>query len=244
LGALCLTAGFGVGWAQGDEVTALRTLLDEGYYALAAQVEGPKLVESFPGSAEAHYLYAYALHLTGNTSRAAAEVERAKRLGNEPEIAHLDALLRADRGDAAGAARLLARTFSRSPSYDVAMDWGRVAWQGGDLKQAVRAFREAAGTPRGRNEPWPSLNLARLLALQERYREAIVELERTLDILERDPAPLPSPAYVEAFYRLGAAHEALGELEEAVPNYQAARSADPDYAPATDALTRLGDRTP
>lgn len=157
-----------------------------------------------------------------------------------PDALHLSALVRAAQGDTEGAAELLRAAFETSPSYDVAMDWGQVAWQGGHFEEAERAYRAAMTTPKGRHEPWPTLNIARLQLMQGRFEEAVESLNTTLDILEDDTALLPSPAYIEAFYRLGEAHEALGDLEGAVSHYQAARSVDPDFAPAREALRRLG----
>lgn len=226
-----------------EEIAALRELLGSGYYALAAQVEGPRLIEAHPDSAEAHLLYARALYLVGNHEAAGHQVAQAKARATTPELdralTHLEALVRAARGDTANAARLLANVYRAAPDYQVAMDWGLVAWQGGDLEGALRAYRAAARTPEGAKEPWPSLNIARLLLQGGRYKAALEPLETTLTILERDLSGLPSPAYAEAFYRLGQAHEALGETDEAVSNYQAAYNADPDYTPAETALTRL-----
>ena len=232
-----------VAWAQA-EPAALKDLLNGGYYALAAQVEGPRAVNAAPQSSEAHLLYARALYLVGNLENAQAQVEKAKTLAQTPQqrrsVVHLDALVRAAQGDAASATQLLAGVFGAAPSYQVAMDWGQVAWQGGNLKAALRAYRAAAATPEGKAEPWPTLNVARVLLQQGRYQAALSPLETTLDRLERDPSPRPSPAYAETFYRLGQAHEALGSVREAVSNYSAARSADPDYTPAVAALARLG----
>lgn len=239
--------GFGFGAAPAPslqrELSALRDLLAEGYYALAAQVEGPRVVGAFPESAEAQLLYARALLLVGNPDAAGgalAAIDPAAHPALTHEIAHLGALVRAAEGDTVGAAEALQATFQAAPSYAVAMDWGQVAWQGGHFGEAERAYRAAMATPRGREEPWPTLNLARLQMVQGRFEEALESLNTTLDILEDETGPLPSPAYVEAFYRLGEAHEALGDLEGAVSNYQAATSADPDYTPAEEALRRLG----
>ena len=233
----------GLAWAQA-EPAALRDLLNGGYYALAAQVEGPRAVNAAPQSSEAHLLYARALYLVGNLENAQTQVEKAETLAQTPQqrrsVVHLDALVKAAQGDAASATKLLEGVFGAAPSYQVAMDWGQVAWQGGNLKAAIRAYRAAAATPGGKAEPWPTLNVARVLLQQGRYQAALAPLETTLDRLEGDPSPRPSPAYAETFYRLGQAHEALGSVQEAVSNYSAARSADPDYTPATDALARLG----
>jgi len=232
------------GSARAQAPAALKELLNGGYYALAAQVEGPRAVKTNPQSAQAHLLYARALYLVGNLESAQTQLGRAKTLAATPterrSVAQLDALLGAAQGDAARGARLLEGVFEAAPTYQVAMDWGQVAWQGGDLRTALRAYRAAAATPEGQNEPWPTLNTARLLLQQGRYEAALAPLEATLTRLEERPSPRPSPAYVETFYRLGQAHEALGGVQEAVSNYQAARSADPDYTPAGDALARLG----
>ena len=233
----------GLAWAQA-EPAALRDLLNGGYYALAAQVEGPRAVNAAPQSSEAHLLYARALYLVGNLENAQTQVKKAETLARTPQqrrsAVHLDALVKAAQGDATSATKLLESVFGAAPSYRVAMDWGQVAWQGGNLKAALRAYRAAAATLEGKAEPWPTLNVARVMLQQGRYQNALAPLETTLDRLEGDPSPRPSPAYAETFYRLGQAHEALGSVQEAVSNYSAARSADPDYTPATDALARLG----
>lgn len=236
--------GWGAAQAQPDSVAALRELLSGGYYALAAQVEGPRVVKAQPRNAQARLLYARALYLVGNLGAAEVQLARAEALSASPELgrasAHLSALVTAAQGDTATAERLLAQTFESAPDYQVAMDWGRVAWQGGDLETALRAYRAAAATLEGQRQPWPSLNTARLQLQRGDFSGAILSLETTLTLLERDPNPRPSPAYAEAFYRLGQAHEAQGETEEARSNYQAARSVNPDYVPAAAALTRLG----
>ena len=242
---LCLvvSGSWSAVWAQTDSVAALRELLSGGYYALAAQVEGPRVVKAQPGDAEARLLYARALYLVGNLEAAGVQLTRAEALPASPELArsvtHLSALVRAAQGDTVAAERLLARTFRAAPDYQLAMDWGRVAWQGGDLGTALRAYRAAAATPEGQLKPWPSLNLARLQLQAGRFGDAIISLETTLTLLEEDPSPRPSPAYAEAFYRLGQAYEAQGEVQEARSNYQAARSVDPEYAPAEAALEKL-----
>lgn len=241
--SLLALSALGAAWAQPDSIGALRELLGSGYYALVAQVEGPQVVQAQPQNPEARLLYAQALYLVGNLESAETQLARAKALPSTPQLdhslTHLDALVRAARGDTETATRLLAQVFKATPDYQVAMDWGQVAWQGGKLKTALRAYRAAAATPKGKTEPWPSLNTARVLLQQGHFKAAIAPLETTLTILERDPSPRPSPAYAEAFYRLGQAHEAAEETQEAVSNYRAARNVDPDYAPAEDALLRL-----
>ena len=223
----------------------MRTLLGEGLYALAAQVEGPELVRTFPDSAEARYLYAKALYLTGDLAGAEAQLEEVPADVSEPEYTQLRALIAAASGNLIRAQTLLEETFAQNPSYDVAMDLGRVAWQAGDFERALNAYEAAARTPRGETAPWSYLHRARLLALRGDYEESIKVWNEALNVLDSDIAEdggdaLPSPAYVEAFYGLGEAYEALGELREAAANYDAALAADPSFEPALEALRRLG----
>ena len=225
----------------------MRTLLQEGLYALAAQVEGPELVQALPESAEAHYLYARALYLTGDLATAETQLERVLSLSAaKPAYTQLEALIAAARGDLIRAQTLLETTLEQAPSYSVAMDLGRVAWQAGNFERALRAYEAAAATPEGTLEPWSHLHRARLLALSGDYEESIKMWNDALNVLDNTSLAngdadnaLPSPAYVEAFYGLGEAYEALGELREAAANYDAALAADPTFEPATRALERL-----
>ena len=227
----------------------VRTLLQEGLYALAAQVEGPQLIEAMPESAEAHYLYAKALYLTGDLATAQTQLEEVRAQGEpKAEYAQLEALIAAARGDLVGAQSLLEATLEQSPSYEIAMDLGRVAWQAGDFEGARRAYERAATMPEGEREPWPHLHRAKLLALEGKYEESIKVWNNALNVLDRLSLAdaeagnaLPSPAYVEAFYGLGEAYEALGETEQAASNYSAALAADPSFEAANEALERLGE---
>ncbi len=127
------------------------------------------------------------------------------------------------------------------------MDLGRVAWQAGDFARALSAYKAAAETPEGETAPWPHLHRARLLALRGDYEASIEVWNSALNVLDSvslaDGAgdTLPSPAYVEAFYGLGEAYEALGEPQEAAANYDAALAADPTFEPALEALERLSE---
>lgn len=239
-----VTLLFGSVVAQ-TEFNDMTDLLDLGYYNSAARIEGPELVERYPDSPEAHYLYATALYLTGELLTAREQLDVAVTLagpGSDPEHTHLDGLLQADAGDIEGALSLLSDAFSSSENYLYAMDWGRVAWLGGAYDEALVAYRAAAETTRGRREVWPHLNLGRLLTYLNRNDEAIAAYTTALEVFEAfDPggtAP-PSPAYVEAFYRLGELYEAADDRESAVSFYQAARTTDPNYQPARDALDRM-----
>jgi tetratricopeptide (TPR) repeat protein len=230
--------------AQRDAYDQMRVLLETGYYNSAARLNGPDLVERFPDDPEAHYLYARALYLTGDYAGARQQLNRAIELaeGDVPAYSQLNALLIAAEGDPQGALRLLQNAFLRTREYEYAMEWGRVAWQAADYETALTAFRMAAETTTGARQPWPHLDMGRVLMLTGRIQEAIEAFNTAIEVYERfDPGATGpgSPAYVEAFYRLGEAYEALGQPEEAEVHYRAARTADPNYVPAITALDRL-----
>lgn len=221
----------------------MQDLLDQGYYNSAARLNGPDLVSRYPDSGEAHYLFARALYLTNEWDRAASHLQRALDLDGDadPRFAHLQGLIRAAQGDANGALRVLQNAFLRSRDYQYAMDWGRVAWQAGDYEQAIDAFDAAAQTDEGARQLWPWIDKGRLLMLLNRANDAIQAFTRAIEVFEAtDPGgSRPTPAYVEAYFRLGEVYEGLGDLARAEVNYRAARTADPNYTPAVQALDRL-----
>ena len=225
------------------EVRQMQDLLDQGYYNSAARLNGPDLVSRYPDSGEAHYLFARALYLTNEWERAASHLERALALegDSDPRYVNLQGLIRAAQGDPAGALRPLQNAFLRSRNYQHAMDWGRVAWTAGQYEEAIQAFDAATRTDRGARELWPWIDKGRLLMLQGRSDEAIQAFTRAIEVFEttNPGGTRPTPAYVEAYYRLGEAYEQLGDLARAEANYRAARTADPNYAPAVQALDRL-----
>ena len=247
----------GVALAQ-DDFQQFQDLLDRGLYNSAALVAGPELIADHPQDRRAHALYARALLLSGDIGSARGALDSMLALGDdhEPQTAdelQLAGLILAEEGNAAEATALLARAFGQSGFYVHAMDWGRLAWQSGDSGQAEEAYRAAADTPRGQREPWPWLDLGRLLLFQGRLDEAEAALEQAIAVYEAfdSGVSLPSPAYVESFYRLGqlaeARLEAGGEtqwLSTAIGNYQNALVGDPNYVPAQKALARLLDTEP
>jgi len=244
LSLLALLSFSGPALAQREAFAQMADLLDKGYYNSAARLNGPELVANFPDDPEAHFLYARSLYFTSDHSGAQRELSKAIDLaGTEgPAFAHLGALLQAANGDPAGALRALQNTFLRTREYEYAMDWGRVAWQAAEYEEAIEAFRAATETEEGARELWPHLDMGRVLMLEGRLDEAIAAFNDAIDVFERidrGEAGPGSPAYVEAYYRLGEAHEALGEFDQAETNYRAARTADPNYAPAVAALDRL-----
>jgi tetratricopeptide (TPR) repeat protein len=229
---------------QADPTSAMRDLLERGYYNAAVQLEGPNLVEEAPDDPDAHYLYARAAWLTDDLTTAREELERAVALVDAPppDYVHLNGLLRAAAGDVNGALGALEDAFLGSRSYRHGMDWGMVAWRSGRLETALDAYAEAARTDAGAREPWPHLNRGRILARIGRTDEAKRAFETAIEVFERsDPGGVrpPSPAYVEAFYRLGRLYQAAGDFAQAEQEYLAARSIDPNYTPATTALDEV-----
>ncbi len=251
LTAVLLTAALlltGSVQARDDAMRQMEDLLQRGYYNSAAQLNGPNLIQRFPDDPQAHLLYALALYYVGDTAGAQASLDAAtaRTTGSVPaRHAHLDGLLRGARGDVTGAVRALQNAFLREPLYDYAMDWARVAWQAGLYDDALEGFSAATGTVRGRREPWPHVGRGRILLASNRTAEAIEAFETAIEVFEAfdtGNSRLPSPAYVEAWYRLGEAYESLGRLTDAEVAYKAARSADPNYGPAVAAIDRLARR--
>lgn len=242
---LALVLGFSpAAFAQREPFAQMADLLEKGYYNSAARLNGPDLVARFPEDPEAHYLYARALYLTGDLAGARAQLDTAIELAGDdvPAYSQLAALLMAAEGDPASALRLLQNAFLRTRDYDYAMEWGRVAWQAARYDEAIQAFQAAAETDEGSREPWPYLDLGRVLMLSGRLEEAIAAFNTAIDVYERfdsGAAGPGSPAYVEAWFRLGETYEMLGQLDRAETHYRAARTADPNYGPAVAALDRL-----
>lgn len=228
----------------------MEDLIERGYYNSAAQLNGPELVEAYPDHARAHYLYAWSLYLTGDMVSARRELEVAlarTETAEDADLTHLNGLLRAAEGDVAGALRALQNAFVRSGSYDHAMDWGRMAWQFGRFPEALEAFEAAAMTADGTSSLWPHLNRGRILLYLGENQLAVDAFLQAISVFEAtDPGGTrpPSPGYVEAFFRLGQAFEALGRFEDAEIHYRSARSTDPNYTPAATALDRLSRRSP
>ncbi|MEX2501109.1 MAG: tetratricopeptide repeat protein [Trueperaceae bacterium] len=222
----------------------MRDLLENGHYNAAAQLEGPNLIERFPADPEAHFLYARATWLTGDLDTARKMLDRALMLSetSPPDYVHLNGLLRAEEGDVIGSLRSLENAFLRSRRFEHAMDWGMVAWRTGEFEVALTAYERASDTDEGARSPWPHLNRGRLLARIGRTDAATRAFETAIEVFEAsDPggARPPSPAYVEAFYQLGRLREAAGDLVQAEQDYKAARSIDPNYTPAIQALDDL-----
>ncbi len=233
-------------WAQ-SLLEQMQSTLDDGYYAVAAQVLGPQLVADagFKNNPDAYYLYAKALFLTSNIDEARAQLDLAIRLNKSPktDYEHLNGLLFAAEGKPSQALETLKATFETQADYDIAMDWGRIAWQAGNLDDALEAFAKAATTSQGKRELWPYLNQGRILKDQGKFDEALDTFNQAIDVFTANDASvgdLPSPGYVEAFYQLGTIYEAKGNIQEARLNYESARDIGANYPLAVQALERLG----
>jgi tetratricopeptide (TPR) repeat protein len=229
----------------------LRDQLERGLLGSAVRVTGPALVEASPDDPEARYLFSRALYLTGDldeAERQLAMIPPDSALAETAGYFHLSGLLQAAAGDAAGALPALARAFELGQGYLQAMDWARTAWQAQEYTIALQVYGVAATTEQGRREPWPYLDQGRLLLTLGQYSEAITALEQSIRVFEAvdTGGARPSPAYVEAFYRLGIIYQRLHEQEGSAEqlllarhNYQAALVADPNYMPARTALAAL-----
>src|SRR6056297_1864949 len=218
--ALAALALAGQAAGQPDPASAMRDLLARGYHN------------------------ARAAWLTDDLRTAREELDTALALVGSPpaDYVHLNGLLRAAEGDTEGALRSLENAFLRSRDYQHGMDFGMIAWRDGRLETALAAYAAAAETTRGQREPWPHLNRGRILARIGRTDAAVEAFETAIEVFEQaDPGGVrpPSAAYVEAFYRLGRLREAAGELARAEQDYKAARSIDPNYTPAIQALDAL-----
>jgi tetratricopeptide (TPR) repeat protein len=229
-----------------NSLEQLRQNLTDGYYASAAQILGPAAVRENPDNPEAHFLYSYALYYTEDFAKAREELDKALALVGDavtPDYTHLNGLITAAQGDLAGAITLLETAFLQSQDYEMAMDWGRIAWQAGDFDTALKAFGAASGTEEGKTQIWPHLNRGRILQQVKGDNEGAISAYNTvLDVFDaNDPggdAPVP-PGVVEANFRLGEIYEALGDNLTAKSYYDAALALDNNYTPAKDAISRL-----
>lgn len=240
-----LLASFGV--AEDADVTRFRELLRGGYYHSAAQLNGPELIRAHPEHAEARFLYAQALFYAGDVTLADEQLAIAFELrGDTPGVyVALRGEIRAQQGRLAEALEELREAYGLDPSYEITMTLGTVAWQMAEFDIALEAFDAAADTPRGQRELWPYLAAGRVQLAQGEHEAALALFTRAIEVFEEQDtgsSGLPSPGYVEAFYRLGQTYERLGNYAQAEVQYRAARSSDPNYAPAIDGLDRLSRR--
>lgn len=242
---LVVLGSFGI--AEDADVTRFRELLRGGYYHSAAQLNGPELVRAHPGNPEAHFLFAQALFYAGDVERADEQLAVAFSLRDETPGSYvaLQGEIRAQQGRLTEALDELREAYRLDPSYEITMALGTVAWQMAEFEVALEAFAAAATTTRGKRELWPYLAAGRVQLAQNELDAALELFTQAIEVFEEHDtgsSGLPSPGYVEAFYRLGQTYERQGDYTQAEVQYRAARSSDPNYAPAIDGLDRLSRR--
>ena len=234
-------------FAENSAYTKFRELLAGGHYHSAARINGPDLIADYPTDPEAYYLYANALYFGGDVAEAEQQLEQAFALAAEPPATYLwlRGLIRSSQGRLPDALNDLRAAYQREQTYDIAMTLGTIGWQLAEFEIALEAFAAASETTRGKRELWPYLAAGRVHLALQHYDDALQAFTTAIDIFEAHDTGslgLPSPGYVEAFYRLGQTYEALGNYTQAEVQYRAARSSDPNYAPAIAGLDRLSRR--
>lgn len=236
-----------VGFAETADILQFRELLAGGYYHSAAHLNGPDLVRAHPENPEVYYLYGRALFLSGDFPEAHVQLETAVAMADEPPAEYylLQAEILGAEGRLTESLSAAREAFHVNTTYNVAMTLGTIAWQLAEFDIALEAFEAASNTPDGRRELWPHLAAGRVQLARGEYDLALAAFTRAIDVFEESDtgsSGLPSPGYVEAFYRLGQTYERLGDFAQAELHYRAARSSDPNYAPAIDGLDRLSRR--
>ncbi|MGO9526360.1 MAG: tetratricopeptide repeat protein [Verrucomicrobiia bacterium] len=114
-------------------------------------------------------------------------------------------------------------------SAEAHLNLGNALLTQGDVRGATAHYEEALRLKPDRAEAHDNLGTA--LAQAGRLPEAIKHWEEALKLRPDD---------VEAHMNLGRALEGQGRLPEAIEHYQQALKLRPDFAPARNALTRLG----
>lgn len=112
--------------------------------------------------------------------------------------------------------------------YEVWLNLGAIAGMLGNLEAAEAAFRRVLVL--NARLPQAQLNLARLLVLQNRLREALPHYQHYLAL---------KPTALDGYYQLGHLYEALGDQGEAEKIYRAALLLDEQDAGIHIGLARL-----
>jgi len=250
-GKVDLFAHYAVSDPDGNGKCVNYTDIDNGAYALVANISAPAAIELYPNNPQAHYLYAYSLYLINKIAEARAELAQALSLNKEysSQFQHLNGLLFAAEGDTYLARQILKSSFENEPSYEYAMDWARIAWQSEHFDEAINAFEQASKTEKGKLEGWPLLNIGRILHKQADFDKAITAYKKAIALFDAKDNSfsrnfLPSPGYVETFYQLGQIYEELGDYKRAKAYYNSAKNSDPDLEAASLALERLENTSP
>lgn len=164
--------------------------------------------------------------LRDRDSLAAAEAafaEGARRWPQHARLLYGLGSVRLRRGDAGGAAEVLARAVAAQPRFTEArLAYAEALGAAGRPGDAVAAYREALRrAPEHHAAGWNNLGFA-LLQLG-RHGEAADALERAVAL---------QPPFVEAWANLGASRLASEDLDGAAAAFASALRYDPDYVPA------------
>jgi tetratricopeptide (TPR) repeat protein len=238
-GALAQVAG---------ELAGLRARLEQGdFISVIPRLEAH--LRAKPGDGEARFLLGRAYYLAGgvvNIGRAADQLQLAVRAGQPKlEVYWQLGLVQAAQGKvqlALSNLRVAAngdvRASSQREAYRFAMDWGAVAWRGGDLRQALEAYGRAARVDAAQPFAWLNQGVIYL---------ALNEPERAEPVLTRSVTAFSltypkHPAFSEAQYSRGRALELLGRYDGARSAYRAALALNPNLKVARDALDGLSVR--
>jgi tetratricopeptide (TPR) repeat protein len=229
--------------AQVTDLVVLRSRIEQGDFLTAI----PKLeahVKVRPADAEAFFLLSRALYLAGGAvylSRAEDAINQCFRLSNlpRPESYWQRGLIRASHNrlkDALLDLRVASSSSTRAAPKEVfryAMDWGAIAWRGGDLTQALEAYRRAVRLDVTQALPW--LHQGTLLIALNEVKEAEAALTKAIGLMQTQK----HPALAEAFYWRGQALERQLRFDAAKENYRRALEQNPSHVAAKMALEAL-----
>ena len=121
--------------------------------------------------------------------------------------------------------RLLARQFPQYPSFELQLAY--VLRDTGRYDEAETALRRVLGY---REEPSTLIELALVLALQERRPDAVATLERALEV---------APGHPDVHESLGLLYQRIGQRQKAIRHLTAAVQADPKREHARRTLEEL-----
>lgn len=230
--------------AQVADLGLLRSRIEQGDYLSAI----PRLeahIKARPSDSEAFFLLSRALYLSGgavNLSRSEDAINQCFRLSSLPKAEHYwqRGLVRSSNNrlkDGLLDLRVAASSNARATPKELvrfAMDWGAVAWRGGDLPQALEAYRRASKLDPNQSLAW--LHQGTLLVAAGNPSEAENVLTRAIGLMQ---SPKVHPSLPEAFYWRGRALELLGKPDAAKENYRRALEFNPNHSAARAALEAL-----
>ena len=206
-------------------------LLDQGRASEALKY-AQRDVEVAPQLWQAHMTLGTVLRRLGRLQEAMPQDEQALRLNPDSALAHYNfAVALAEAGRVPEAIAHYEQVLRINPdSVKAHINLGIALVQTGKIKEAIaqdeQALRLQPDSPVAHN------GLANALAAAGRFEEAIGHYKQALRV---------NPNLAETHFNLGLALEKLGRTPEAVEHYQQALRLRPDFAPAKNALARLGD---